>query len=492
MGAKITIDSATLMNKGFEVIEARWLFDLPVERIGVLVHPESIIHSLVEFVDGNWLAQLGIPDMRIPIAYTLGMPDRFPLPDLAPLDLVALGALHFEPPDPKRFPALRIAFEALAAGGTAPAALNAANEVAVAAFLAREIPFTAIAETAEEVLEELPVLPGLSLAEIRDVDERARARRPAPDRGATALNLPATIVDYFLPFVLLLGVLIVIHELGHFAVAKWLGVKVEKFSIGFGPSLFSRKIGETEYVLAALPLGGFVKMLGELPGEELRPEEAARAFNVRPVWQRIAIALAGPVMNMILPVFLIAAILMSGVPTTDLAGRLGRAAGLAGGTRGAAARAIASSPSAASRSSGGRTSTTKLVAPGPAQLALVGRARGRREGRAARSSARRPRTATGRTRVCPGTCRRRCVGVERPDAPAAQAGVQTGDRIDALNGAPVANVFALQRVLRRRPAALRARRSRARSTATRETVRVTVRELAGAPRSRRSGSRRSA
>ncbi len=176
MGAKITIDSATLMNKGFEVIEARWLFDLPVERIGVLVHPESIIHSLVEFVDGNWLAQLGIPDMRIPIAYTLGMPDRFPLPDLAPLDLVALGALHFEPPDPKRFPALRIAFEALAAGGTAPAVLNAANEVAVAAFLAREIPFTAIAETAEEVLEELPVLPGLSLAEIRDVDERARAR----------------------------------------------------------------------------------------------------------------------------------------------------------------------------------------------------------------------------------------------------------------------------------------------------------------------------
>jgi 1-deoxy-D-xylulose-5-phosphate reductoisomerase len=176
MGAKITIDSATLMNKGFEVIEARWLFDLPVERIGVLVHPESIIHSLVEFVDGNWLAQLGIPDMRIPIAYTLGMPDRFPLPDLAPLDLVALGALHFEPPDPKRFPALRIAFEALAAGGTAPAVLNAANEVAVAAFLAREIPFTAIAETAEEVLQELPVLPGLSLAEIRDVDERARAR----------------------------------------------------------------------------------------------------------------------------------------------------------------------------------------------------------------------------------------------------------------------------------------------------------------------------
>ena len=175
MGAKITIDSATLMNKGFEVIEARWLFDLPAERIGVLVHPESIIHSFVEYSDGSWLAQLGIPDMRIPIAYTLGMPERFPLPDLPALDLLALGALHFEAPDLERFPALRVAFEALAAGGTAPAALNAANEIAVAAFLAREIPFTAIAETAEEVLAALPVLPGLSLAEIWEVDERARA-----------------------------------------------------------------------------------------------------------------------------------------------------------------------------------------------------------------------------------------------------------------------------------------------------------------------------
>jgi 1-deoxy-D-xylulose-5-phosphate reductoisomerase len=175
MGAKITIDSATLMNKGFEVIEARWLFDLGRESIGVLVHPESIIHSLVEYCDGSWLAQLGIPDMRIPIAYTLGMPGRLPLPDLPALDLLALGALHFEAPDLERFPALRLAFEAMDAGGTAAAALNAANEIAVAAFLAREIPFTAIAETVEHVLGALPVLPGLSLEEIRDTDLRARA-----------------------------------------------------------------------------------------------------------------------------------------------------------------------------------------------------------------------------------------------------------------------------------------------------------------------------
>jgi len=186
MGAKITIDSATLMNKGFEVIEARWLFDLPPERIGVLVHPESIVHSLVEFADGSWLAQLGVPDMRIPISYTLGMPERLPLDDVASLDLVALGALRFEAPDPVRFPALRLAFEALAAGGTAPAALNAANEVGVAAFLAGELPFTGIAAVAEEVLGRIAVRPGRALEEIRDVDEQGRrlARRWIEERAS--------------------------------------------------------------------------------------------------------------------------------------------------------------------------------------------------------------------------------------------------------------------------------------------------------------------
>ena len=175
MGRKITIDSATLMNKGFEVIEAHWLFDLPPEQIGVLVHPESIVHSLVEFRDGSWLAQLGTPDMRIPIAYTLGLPDRLPLPELPTLDLVAHGALHFEAPDPTRFPALRIAAAALETGGTAPALLNAANEVAVEAFLAGELGFCEIAEVGEDVLEREPVSPGLELAEVRDADRRARA-----------------------------------------------------------------------------------------------------------------------------------------------------------------------------------------------------------------------------------------------------------------------------------------------------------------------------
>ncbi|MCP4004893.1 MAG: 1-deoxy-D-xylulose-5-phosphate reductoisomerase [bacterium] len=176
MGPKISIDSATLMNKGFELIEARWLFDLPPERIGVLVHPESVIHSLVEYCDGSWLAQLGVPDMRIPIAYTLGMPDRLPLANLSPLDLVSIGSLNFEAPDAERFPALRLATQVLEDGGTAPAVLNAANEVAVEAFLAGRISFTAIAQIAEKVLAVEAVRPGLDLEEIRDSDRQSRQR----------------------------------------------------------------------------------------------------------------------------------------------------------------------------------------------------------------------------------------------------------------------------------------------------------------------------
>jgi 1-deoxy-D-xylulose-5-phosphate reductoisomerase len=176
MGPKVTVDSATLMNKGPEVIEARWLFDLEADRIGVLIHPESIVHSLVEYVDGSWLAQLSVPDMRIPIAYVLGMTERLALPDVRPLDLAEAGALHFAAPDPERFPALRLALDAARSGGTAPAMLSAANEVAVAAFLEERIPFTGIAETVERVLEGEPVRPALDLSEIREADRGARER----------------------------------------------------------------------------------------------------------------------------------------------------------------------------------------------------------------------------------------------------------------------------------------------------------------------------
>ncbi|MCP8892189.1 1-deoxy-D-xylulose-5-phosphate reductoisomerase [Sphingomonas faeni] len=151
MGAKISIDSATCMNKGLELIEAARLFPIPHDRIEIVIHPQSVVHSLVDYVDGSVLAQLGPPDMRTPIAHTLAWPDRMATP-MAPLDLVAIGRLEFEAPDPVRFPALRLAREALDAGGARPAILNAANEVAVEAFLKRRICFLEIAAIVEHTL----------------------------------------------------------------------------------------------------------------------------------------------------------------------------------------------------------------------------------------------------------------------------------------------------------------------------------------------------
>src|SRR5262249_32955369 len=143
MGRKISVDAATMMNKGLEVIEAHWLFGLPAERIEVVIHPQSVIHSLVEYEDGSVLAQLGNPDRRTPIAHALAPPARVQA-GVSPLDLVRVGTLSFEAPDPRRFPCLRIAYAALARGGSAPAALNAANEVAVEAFLQGRLGFTQI------------------------------------------------------------------------------------------------------------------------------------------------------------------------------------------------------------------------------------------------------------------------------------------------------------------------------------------------------------
>jgi 1-deoxy-D-xylulose-5-phosphate reductoisomerase len=154
MGAKISVDCATMMNKGLELIEAVYLFDIPEPRIEVLVHPQSIIHSLVAYDDGSVLAQLGLPDMRTPISYALSWPDRMLLPGLERLDLAKIGRLDFAPPDPQRFPALEVARAAVSAGGGAPIVLNGANEVAVAAFLQRRIGFLTIAQVAGEVLEE--------------------------------------------------------------------------------------------------------------------------------------------------------------------------------------------------------------------------------------------------------------------------------------------------------------------------------------------------
>jgi len=173
MGPKISIDSATMMNKGLELIEAHHLFGLPEDRIDILVHPQSVVHSLVAYVDGSVLAQLGSPDMRTPIAYALAWPDRMPTPTPR-LDLAALVQLSFEAPDPVRFPALRLAREALRAGGSAPVVLNAANETAVAAFVARRIGFTEIAAVVEAVLETLPVSVVADLDAVTECDRIAR------------------------------------------------------------------------------------------------------------------------------------------------------------------------------------------------------------------------------------------------------------------------------------------------------------------------------
>ncbi|MEN8195366.1 MAG: 1-deoxy-D-xylulose-5-phosphate reductoisomerase [Pseudomonadota bacterium] len=175
MGAKISIDSATMMNKGLELIEAHHLFAMPENRISVLVHPQSVIHSLVRYRDGSVLAQLGQPDMRTPIAYTLAWPDRMKAP-VERLDLAALASLNFEEPDLERFPALRLAREVLSAGGTAPTVLNAANEVVVAGFLAGRIGFLDIAGLVDHIVSELPHGAADSLDDVLAADAEARAR----------------------------------------------------------------------------------------------------------------------------------------------------------------------------------------------------------------------------------------------------------------------------------------------------------------------------
>jgi len=182
MGGRITIDSATLMNKGFEAIEAHHLFGVPYERIGVVVHPQSLIHSLIHLNDGSSLAHLGYPDMRVPISYALHFPERADV-DLPQLDLAATGALTFEEPDLATFACLRLALEAGEAGGTAPCVLNAADEVAVAAFLDGQIPFTGIPAVIERVLEEMPARPVTHFDDLFATDAEARRRSEDQVRG---------------------------------------------------------------------------------------------------------------------------------------------------------------------------------------------------------------------------------------------------------------------------------------------------------------------
>jgi len=174
MGPKITIDSASLMNKGMETIEAMWLFDVPMEKVDVVLHRESIVHSLVEFSDGSVKAQLGVPDMRLPIQCALAYPERMPEPPMPLLDLAKLGSLHFGTPDTHRFPCLRIAMEAGRQGGTVPAVMAAADEIAVERFMAHDIPFTAIPAVIEAVLSQHQRVDDPDLETVLGVDAWAR------------------------------------------------------------------------------------------------------------------------------------------------------------------------------------------------------------------------------------------------------------------------------------------------------------------------------
>jgi 1-deoxy-D-xylulose-5-phosphate reductoisomerase len=175
MGRKISVDSATLMNKGLEVIEAHWMFGLPPERIDVVVHPQSVIHSLVEYVDGSTLAQLGNPDMRTPIAYALAYPERIDA-GVKPLDLFEVAQLTFERPDTQRFPCLDLAYDALRAGGATSAVLNAANEVAVDAFLDSRLSFMRIHDVIAATLDSIPLLPADDIDSVLDADRRGREK----------------------------------------------------------------------------------------------------------------------------------------------------------------------------------------------------------------------------------------------------------------------------------------------------------------------------
>jgi len=178
MGKKITIDSASLMNKGLEVIEAHWLFDIPVEKIVVQIHPQSVVHSMVEYIDGSIVAQMGITDMRIPISYALSFPQRLPL-NLPPLDLPQCGGLTFLPPDPERFPCLQLAYHSIQIGETMPSILNAANEVAVNAFLEGSIKFTEIPFLLRRVMEDHEVKMVNTIEDILRADHWARERAKA-------------------------------------------------------------------------------------------------------------------------------------------------------------------------------------------------------------------------------------------------------------------------------------------------------------------------
>ena len=304
MGGKITIDSATLMNKGLELIEAHHLFGTPYERIDVVVHPQSIVHSYVLLCDGAALAHLGHPDMRVPISYALHHPERVDVP-VKPLDLAAVGALTFEPVDDGRVP--------VPAPG--PRRRGGRRHRAVRAQRRQR-------DRRPRLPARPPRLPrhprrdrgdarapaAAAAARVR-VALRGRPRGPRARRRARQRR-PEPRVSYFLAFAGF-AALIILHEFGHFAAAKAVGMRVERFSLFFPPLLLKYRRGETEYAVGAVPLGGYVKITGMNPNERIPPEIAHRAYFAQPVWKRVVVIAAGPFMNFLIAFVIIWVLLLS-------------------------------------------------------------------------------------------------------------------------------------------------------------------------------------
>ncbi len=325
MGPVVTINSATLVNKGLELIEAHLLFDLPLTAIDVVVHPQSIVHSMVEFTDGSTLAQCSPPDMRLPIAMALAWPRR--VPDAVPAcDWTTAQTWTFEPLDAAAFPAVGLARQVGTAGGVAPAIYNAANEEAVAAFLGGDLAFTGIVDTVARVLDESAEEGTGNVEELSDV-LRAETTRPRAsprfdlrhryhrscgdvcraDDGRTRTMMTIGI----LAFVVALLVSVMLHEAGHFVTAKLFGMKATQFFVGFGTTLWSRQRGETEYGVKAIPAGGFVKIIGMTPLEDVPVEDQPRAFINKPGWQRFIVLVAGSTMHFVIALVLLLILLLS-------------------------------------------------------------------------------------------------------------------------------------------------------------------------------------
>ena len=305
MGPLVTVNSATLVNKGLEVIEAHLLFGFGLDRIDVVVHPQSIVHSMVEYTDGATVIMASPPDMRLPISLSLGWPDR--VPDAAPgLDWSAAATWTFEPLDDTAFPAVALAREAAAAGGTMPAVYNAANEACVAAFLSGQIGFTRIVDTVARIVSEHDAARAAvtTVADVLAVD--GWARRRAAELNCLAREDDRMDLIGWVIFIVALLVSVMLHETGHFVLAKKFGMKVTRYFVGFGPTIWSTWRGETEYGIKALPFGGFVKIVGmhslDDPDD---PEDEPRAFRSHPAWQRILVLCAGSAMHFLLALLLV-------------------------------------------------------------------------------------------------------------------------------------------------------------------------------------------